>query len=158
MKKIIPSLISGIFCMSLIGCNQSGNEIVKIVEERDSLRMTLAEHHSRLKSMNEMISTINLALDSISTEEGLLFVSPSEEFPINRDDALKNLERFEMVVRHQQEKINRLQKSILKDTVSGNLKGLIDHMKLQLQEKDVQIAHLKEELLKKNVDIDKLRR
>jgi hypothetical protein len=144
--------------MSLIGCNQSGNEIVKIVEERDSLRMTLAEHHSRLKSMNEMISTINLALDSISTEEGLLFVSPSEEFPINRDDALKNLERFEMVVRHQQEKINRLQKSILKDTVSGNLKGLIDHMKLQLQEKDVQIAHLKEELLKKNVDIDKLRR
>lgn len=158
MKKIIPSLISGIFCMSLIGCNQSGNEIVKIVEERDSLRMTLAEHHSRLKSMNEMISTINLALDSISTEEGLLFVSPSEEFPINRDDALKNLERFEMVVRHQQEKINSLQKSILKDTVSGNLKGLIDHMKLQLQEKDVQIAHLKEELLKKNVDIDKLRR
>lgn len=138
-------------------CNQSGNEVAKIVAERDSLRIASQQQSERLASINKMVTTINTALDSISEEEGLLFIDPKSEFPIRPVDALRNLDRYESVLRHYQEKIARLQASIKDSGNDAEVLELVEHMRHQLAEKDAQIASLREELSKKDVDIEKLR-
>ncbi len=144
----------------LISCNNSTGEIVRLVSERDSLRQENSLQERRLKRIDMMLSTLNNAVDSIANEEGLLFVNVDSEIPINRNDALKNVERFEQVVKHQHERIRKLELQLSADDVIEDDKstGLLALMKSQLAEKDRQISYLKNELSKKNVDIERLRR
>ncbi len=153
MKYLISIFSVLLLCTS---CNQSGSEVAKIVAERDSLRITNQQQSERLSAINEMVTTINTALDSISEEEGLLFIDPNSELPIKRTDALKNLDRYEKVLRHYQDKITKLQSTIKNNKGEAGVSELVEHMKLQLAQKDAQIASLREELSKKDVDIEKL--
>lgn len=142
--------------ISFSACNNSSDKVVEIIEERDSLRTAYEQQNERMKLVDEMIKSINTALDSISIEEGLLFTSENEEIPIKKNDVLRNLERYEQVLRHQQNRINELD-SIFSRGGNAGMRKLVDHMKAQLAEKDAQIENLRTELSKKNVDINRLR-
>lgn len=145
-----------IFLVSGCGGNSTG-EIIKLVSERDSLRMASEAQQKRIAEIGKMMVTINSALDSVAIEEGLLFISHSDEMPVRRDDVLKNLERYELVLRHQQQRIQQLEDSLESDSMNVDFYNMVAHMKAQLAQKDIQIASLREELSKKNVDIERLR-
>lgn len=142
----------------LCGCRQQGGDIMKLVEERDSLKAKAEHVEQRLSDVTGMVATLNSALDTISVEEGLLFVSRNSDAQMSRTDAIKNLERFETVVRHQQERIAQLEADLNKQGSDGGMQGLVEHMKQQIAGKDAEIANLKKELQNKDVDIAKLRR
>lgn len=169
MKIYIYNLI----CLSLTvilittimtGCRNDG-KVINLVEERDSLKAAYEVQRQRLSAIDGMISTINGALDSIAIEEGMLFMNKSEETPVSRNDVLQNLERYEQVLRNQQNKIRQLENLLAtnKDIKEGNgkngdLQELVRHMKVQLEDKDAQINRLRIELSKKDVNISQLRR
>lgn len=162
MKKRIKNLCKAIaFPVLLVGfatgCG-NGNEVVRIMEERDSLRKVSEMHDKRLSAIDELLNTINSALDSVYIEEGLLFVGDNDNVPLDKDDALRNLERYERVLRNQQERIKQLERSFFLNADYPDLQSLTEHMKMQLAEKDAQIAMLRSELSKKDVDIAKLRK
>lgn len=142
----------------LYGCGGSTNEIVQLVSERDSLRQVNKLNEIRWNSINEMLTVVNSTVDSISMEEGLIFVSGNGESQITRMEALKNLERFESLVLKQHERIKDLEYELHGNAaLDSNSLGVISLLKSQLLEKDRQIAYLKNELQKKDVDISKLR-
>lgn len=147
--------VAVMFC----GCNGSNGDIMQLVAERDSLKATIEKQKDDLNAINVLVTTINQSLDSISVQEGLVFVSNSEK-PVSRIEALKNLERYEYVLNNQREKIDSLENELKKNakTDTKELNGLIAHMKSQLAQKDEQIALLRTELSKKDVNLASLRR
>lgn len=162
MKNIVCNfacvLSVALTCLVLKGCGGSTNEIVQLVSERDSLRQVNKLNEIRWSSINEMLSVVNSTVDSISIEEGLIFVSGNGESQITRMEALKNLERFESLMLKQHKRIKDLESELHGNAaLDSNSVGVISLLKSQLLEKDRQIAYLKSELQKKDVDIAKLR-
>lgn len=139
------------------GCRGDG-KVLDLVEERDSLKAAYDAQRQRLSAIDGMLSTINRALDSVAIEERLLFVNKSKETPVSRTDVLQNLERYEQVLRHQQNKIRQLEGLLSNGKGDAGLQDLIEHMKGQLAGKDAQINRLRAELSKKDVNISQLRR
>lgn len=153
-------LLAGASLLVAISCNNSGGDLMKLVEERDSLKAKTEKAEQQLKAINGMVATLNTALDSISAEEGMLFTSSNPEVQMNRADALKNLERFEGVVRHQQQRIAQLEASLAAQNQKPdeNMQGLVNNLKAQIASKDAEIAHLRKQLQDKDVNIAQLRR
>lgn len=139
------------------GGSDSTQAVISLVAERDSLRHENEASRKKLELVTDMIETINLALDSISEQENLLFIYPRSEGTVTRDDALKNLARYERVLKHQQEKIAQLQSESRINEGVQDMSGMIAMLQQQLNVKNKQIQQLKEELNKKDVDINKLR-
>lgn len=144
-----------ILCLS--GCGNTSSEVLKIVAERDSLRTAAHAQKERIDHIDRLMTTINSALDSVATEESLLFISGSDELPVKREDVIRNLERYELVLWHQQMRIRQLEDSLRRDSVDSDFSNMVVHLKVQLAQKDMQIAAMREELSKKNVDIERLR-
>ncbi len=160
-SKTFCCVIAWIMAQILASCNSgdSSGAILKLVAERDSIKELSELQMRKLDVINEMISTINSALDSISAEENMLFVNPlASEIPISRNDALRNLERYERVLQHQQQRIASLDRNFMANGDNPEMQGMIEMMRQQLAAKDNQIAKLREELSKKNVDIARLQR
>lgn len=146
--------------LGILSCNQSASKYTRLVEERDSLKLENEIQTKNLNSIVEMIDTINSVLDSITLEEGMLFLAPTKEVKYSKSKTLRDLDRFEHVLRHQQRRIDKLD-SLLSLNVNNNQSGmriLIANLKLELEKKDVQIAKLRNELSRKDVDISRLRK
>ena len=142
------------FC--LISCVNSNREIIKLVDERDSLRQVILAQGAKLDNYGNTIETLNATLDSIAYQENILF-SINGEQPITKEDVKHNLMRFETLLKRQGDKIDQLEKQLQesKDSNAHSL-SLISHLKEQLKEKNEQIAQLQEEIKKKNVDLARL--
>lgn len=161
MKNKIGLLIlvaaSGIALM--VSCGTPSSRYNKVLAERDSLKVENEIQEQNLNSIAEMIDTINSVLNSIAMEEGMLFLTNTREARYAKSRALRDLERFEHVLRHQQDRINELDSllSITDTTKRRSLEMLLSHLKHELSKKDGQIVKLRAELSNKNVDISKLR-
>lgn len=138
-------------------CNNSSDNVIKLVEERDSLRAANEQSMTRLKTIDAMMTTLNSALDSISVEEQMLFVSKNPEVQMSRNDALKNLQRFEAVVRNQQNRITELEAQLAEGNADANTMGIVSRLKAQIASKDAEISQLKRQLQDKDVNISQLR-
>lgn len=164
MKNIILKLMALTWVASLLaGCGNDHSEVIKVVSERDSLQNVADAQGRRLSKIVNILSTLDSALDSIQQEENILFLNSKGEVA-TRSDALDNLARYEMVVRHQQKRIDELEtrmaaRDMEDDPRAHSLEAqsLIANMKNQLAQKNKQIAELRTELEQKNVDIARLR-
>ena len=140
------------------GCGV-GNDAKEGVEaERDSLKALSERQRQDLQEINGVISVINAAFDSIAIAEGLLFGDSHSEVSPTRKSVLANLEMFEQVLQRQHAKIAELDSLVAAGKASEGMKGLVEHMKEQLADKDAQLATLRRELADRNVDISRLRR
>ena len=156
MKIKKSFLLSMCFAVFASSCGNSNSEIMKLVEERDSLLQANREQSERLSGFGETIKTLNETLDSIAYQEKMIFVN-NREMPITKDDVRYNLMRFEAVLKKQADKIQNLEKQLVesKDSNMQSL-SLVSHLKQQLSVKNRQIEQLKKELENKNIDIARL--
>lgn len=155
-SKILIILAISSISFVLFSCGNSNKEIMKLVEERDSLRQAKKVQDEKLVTYGRTIETLNATLDSVAYQEKMLFIN-NGEMPITKDDVKHNLLRFEALLKKQSEKIKQLEKLLAESNDSNtNSLSLISHLKEQLNEKNMRIAQLKEELEKKNVDIARL--
>lgn len=156
MRKIIGIIACPLLLLSIYGCGHSNSEIIKLVEERDSLKLANQVQSKELSNYGKMIQVINSTLDSIAMQENLIFVS-NDETPLTKESVEYNLMRFETILNRQKEKIDQLEKQLKEqETDDGSSFGLIAHLREQIEVKDKQIAQLRGELAKKNVDIARL--
>ena len=159
MKKRLKNVMAmGIVSLALYSCGNSNSEYVKLVEERDSLRLAKKVQDEKLGNYSKTIETLNATLDSIAYQEKMLFVNNGEN-PVTKEDIKHNLMRFEALLKKQSEKINLLEKQLAESNdANANSLSLISHLKEQLNAKNKEIAQLKEELEKKNVNIAQLQK
>lgn len=150
---------------AMTACSGTGNsEVIRVVSERDSLRQVTAMQERRLAQINDVMTTLGEALDSVQQQEHLLFLNPSGEGTASRADALNNLNRFETVLRAQQRHIDDLEKKLAEantdtpdNAPSPQAETLIANLRQQLSQKDEMIAQLRTQLEAKDVDITRLR-
>lgn len=158
MRNLIITVYPIFIVLLLIcSCGNSNSEIMKLVEERDSLRQIAQKQEERLDIYGKTIETLNETLDSVAYQEHMIFTNNNSEVPITKENVKHNLMRFETLLKKQADKIQQLEK-LLSESNDSNTQSLslISHLKEQLNTKNIQIAQLKEELEKKNVDITRL--
>lgn len=155
MYYLIICISFAMLCMS--SCVNSGGNLLKIVEERDSLRKANENQASLLENYINTVDVLNATLDSIATQENMIFLGEGE-MPVTKEDVKHNLMRFESILKQQEEKIRRLETALAasKDSTNKSLQ-LIAHLKEQIRIKSIQIEELNAELEKKNVDLALLR-
>ena len=158
MISKITTFLSMCFVSTLIcSCGNSGSKVMKLVEERDSLRQINREQGESLDRYSKTIEILNETLDSIAYQENMIFFNNNEELPITKENVKHNLMRFEALLKKQNDKIRQLENQLSESNDSNAQSlNLISHLKEQLNAKNIQIAQLKEELEKKNVDITRL--
>lgn len=145
---------AGMFLFS--GCGNSNKEIMRLIEERDSLRDTNESQASKLNNYGKTIEMMNATLDSIAIQEKMLFVGNQEQ-PVTKENVKHNLMRFEALLKKQEEKIRQLEQRLVASNDSNTQSlNLIAHLREQINTKNIQIARLKAEVEKKNVDISRL--
>lgn len=153
IAKIKIALVLSSISFVLYSCGNSNKEILKLVEERDSLRQAQKVQEGKLDNYSKTIETLNATLDSIAYQEKMLFIS-NGEIPVTKEDVKHNLMRFEALLKKQGEKIKLLEKQLAESNDSNTHSlSMIAHLKNQLNEKNLRIAQLMGELEKKNVSI-----
>lgn len=156
IAKIKIALVLSSISFVLYSCGNSNKEILRLVEERDSLRQAQKVQEGKLDNYSKTIETLNATLDSIAYQENMLFIS-NGEIPVTKEDVRHNLMRFEALLKKQGEKIKQLEKQLAESNDSNTHSlSLIAHLKEQLNEKNLRIAQLMGELEKKNVSIARL--
>lgn len=156
IAKIKIALVLSSISFVLYSCGNSNKEILRLVEERDSLRQAQKVQEGKLDNYSKTIETLNATLDSIAYQENMLFIS-NGEIPVTKEDVRHNLMRFEALLKKQSEKIKLLEKQLAESNDSNTHSlSLIAHLKEQLNEKNLRIAQLMGELEKKNMSIARL--
>lgn len=155
MYKNTAYIFSVIIILSTIACNNS-DSVLKLIEERDSLKSINKSQTERLNNYGQTIETLNATLDSIAIQENMIFRGKGD-MPVTKDDIRHNLMRFEYLLKSQEQKIRMLEKKLAQSKDSTNQSiSLIAHLKRQIEAKNIQIANLKAELENKNVSIAQL--
>lgn len=156
IAKIKIALVLSSISFVLYSCGNSNKEILRLVEERDSLRQAQKVQEGKLDNYSKTIETLNATLDSIAYQENMLFIS-NGEIPVTKEDVRHNLMRFEALLKKQSERIKLLEKQLAESNDSNTHSlSLIAHLKKQLNEKNLRIAQLMGELEKKNMSIARL--
>lgn len=157
MRTSNAAFIAVLAASLLWGCGQSGSDktMMELIHERDSLRQENQEQCERLTSINRLMTTINLAVDSIAESEGLLFINPDGEGRISRDNALNQLNNYEMLIKRQQQELRDMRLRLGED--NKDVDGIIKVMKQQLDAKDKMIEQLRAQLAQKDIDINRLK-
>lgn len=148
---------------ALTGCNQEEKpqvDVLSLIAERDSIQSINAEQQRELEELNLFVTTISSSLDSIATQESLLFVNTDPERSLTRKDMRERIEALEQLIGRQRSRIEALEDSLkLRSTNSENLtelQNIIAFLKVQLGEKDKEIAKLREDINNKNKRITRL--
>lgn len=158
MKRITIIASLAIFILNITSCGVSTSEMMKLEEERDSLKKEMEFQATTLNEYSMAIDVLNETLDSIAEEEQMIFINNGET-PLTKDDVRQNLLRFDALLKKQEAKILELEQklSASQDSLSQTHK-LIAHLKQQIAQKNQQISTLQEEVEKANVTIADLRK
>ncbi len=136
-------------------------DVPALIAERDSIRSINDQQQQQLDELNLFVTTISSSLDSIATQESLLFVSSDPERTLTKKDIRERIEALEQLIGRQRQRITALEDSIRLRGMGDSLKldkfqSIISFLKVQLGEKDKEIAKLREDVSRKNKRITKL--
>lgn len=148
-KKIL--LVS--FAVALLSaCGNSNDNSISLKLKNDSI---LEEN----VNLNTFIDKVAWSMDSLVRGERMLLKTQPEGTPLTpRQQIAANLKVYEEIVNRQRDRIAEMEAE-LKDSKSAHAKSMatiVNVMKLQLAEKDKEIAMLKEELESKDFSIERL--
>ena len=157
MKKRWIDLILG-SCFIMCGCNHGKME--KLQQQMDSLQAVIDYNHAQMDEMDEVMNLISNSLDSISMQEGLLYVVQNEESgqPGYKKKMLQQLDMFSSLVERQRIQLESLQDSLRnKETKrSKELNNVISYLSAELAKKDQTIKQLQNDLTKNKIKITEL--
>lgn len=160
MKKQLFGIIVLVTAVTIASCSSNNGESEALQARVDSLSKVNQKQGEDLKNMSSFVTTISMSLDSIKLYEDSLLRTSSPEGPkMTKEQVKLNLEKLMKVLERQQQQLADLRKQL--ETAKGanaeEMKKLVDFYEEQLKAKDAQIANLRGELDKKNVDISRLR-
>lgn len=142
--------------LCLAACGNSA-EVSRLTSELDSLRSQNQSQQVSLNNYLTAIETINATLDSLDIQDKLIFMSDGEA-TTSRDKVLANLDRFELIIVKQQQKVRELERELQKSPRENEAAtALVQRLQQQVASKSAEIARLKDEIENKNADISRLR-
>lgn len=155
--SIVSGLTIAYASVLLLSCNNNG-EVEKLNKKIDSLERVDANRQKELMEVTDFITVISDGLDSIASQEDMLFTNKGKEgILVDREQLKSNLEMFENMLSRQKQRINQLNDSLkAKGVKIDKLNNLVSFLNKQLDEKNRELKTLKEELGKGKVAITQL--
>ena len=154
MKKVF--VFGGLFALmcTMIACGDK----TKSNPEADSLRTQLSAQMEEMDEMNLFLDAVNMSMDSVVNMEGTVLRTTGESPLSRKEQILKNVEAYKLILQQQRERLDILEKK-LKDNnaYAGKMQKTIAALKQQLEEKDQAIIKLSEELEQRNFQIEELK-
>ena len=155
MMKKLSYLALSLVTICLFSC---GNKSAADQAHVDSLETSLAESNANNQQLNEFLTVVATALDSIEMQESQLYNTGSESPVPNQAKIKSQLNQLKATLQSQRERIGQLEKQMKLDSDNAKkLQRVITALKNQLTEKEKQIASLEEEIAGKNITINGLR-
>ena len=154
MKKLSYLALS-LVTICLFSC---GNKSAADQAHVDSLETSLVESTADNQQLNEFLTVVATALDSIEMQETQLYNTGSESPVPNQAKIKSQLSHLKETLKSQRERIGQLEKQMKLDADNAKkLQRVVTALKNQLADKEKQIASLEEEIADKNITIDGLR-
>ena len=154
MKKLSYLALS-LVTICLFSC---GNKSAADQAHVDSLETSLVESTADNQQLNEFLTVVATALDSIEMQETQLYNTGSESPVPNQAKIKSQLSHLKETLKSQRERIGQLEKQMKLDADNAKkLQRVVTALKNQLTDKEKQIASLEEEIADKNITIDGLR-
>ena len=158
MKRFIIALAVPLVMLS--ACQEKKVEQVKTNDSsvRDSLQRVINQKDDEI---NDMMSTLNQIMDGfrlINQAEGKMEVLKSGETATDNTEAIRStIKEITDAMQHNRELINKLRQQVRESSVRGDqIRGTLNNMMMQLNEKDEQLKNLQTELDQKNIHITEL--
>ena len=158
MKRFIIALAVPLVMLS--ACQEKKVEQVKTNDSsvRDSLQRVINQKDDEI---NDMMSTLNQIMDGfrlINQAEGKMEVLKSGETATDNTEAIRStIKEITDAMQHNRELINKLRQQVRESSVRGDqIRGTLNNMMMQLNEKDEQLKNLQTELEQKNIHITEL--
>ena len=126
--------------------------------EADSLRNVISGQSVEIDNLNLFLDAVNASMDSVINMEGGILRKISEN-PNARGHIMQNIEAYKLILQRQRDRINTLEEKLKNG--EGNATRMLQtiaSLKKQLDEKDKAIVELTQELGKRHVDIQNLKK
>jgi len=159
MKKQLLFLVISVMMLAA-GCNQKNEEIAQLKAKNDSLTAVVYAKDTTVISFVNAFNEIQSNLDSIKMKEKIISKNAegSSEIKTRTKDQINN--DINLIYKLQLEnraKVSSLRSQLKKSGAhSAELNEMINNLTKQIEDKDVQIAQLKEDLAKVNVMVTDL--
>ncbi|MBQ7511204.1 MAG: hypothetical protein IJU11_00495 [Prevotella sp.] len=155
MKKLSYFVLT-IAAATLFSCG--GKTDSELQSQVDSLQKALDERTADYQNVEEALTVISSAVDSINMQQSAIF-NPSKESPApNAEQIKKDLAQFKETLKQQRQRIAQLEGQLKNsDANSKKLQSVIAALEMQLADKELQIAALEQEVSEQNLTIDDLR-
>ncbi len=154
MKKLIFLFIA---TAAFFASCTDGPKKSDLITANDSLRNVIA---SRDAALDEMISAINVVEEgfkAISEAQGRINLDAATTEQSKVSSLQKSIKFISETLQRNKQRIAELEEKLLNSqSLSKQLRSMVEKLKSELQEKNKQIAALQQELSQKNIHIDEL--
>ncbi len=121
-----------------------------LVREKDSLSSNMAE-------LQDLIGSVTTSLDSIDSQEGLLFVSNEDGTKANKKQIMERLQNYKDLLARQREQLAKLEQQANSDKANiREFRVIIGRLRQEIRDKENRIAELENDLNNRKKDIAQL--
>ena len=155
MKKLF---IFAMCAIALASCNEGAKKAeAQARAERDSLNQVIAQKDDEINDMMTTLIDIEEGFREITEAQNRVTLAKSGEGTNTKQRIAENFQFIQSMMQQNKELINKLKQQVRESTVKGGqLKKIIDNRTQQMEEKDKQLAALREELDRKDIHIAQL--
>lgn len=153
------SLLSRIGCIALTVSvlASCGNSTSNSNSDVDSLRTIIEQQKEQIAISQQFTDAICTSMDSIVNSNGIIFKS-TEDAPLSKARVTENIKAVQSIIENQRNRIAQLEEQLNNTNQSWaqKMKGVLEQMNRQLEEKDAEIAKLQQMVNDGNVRIEDL--
>lgn len=152
MKKLFVLFSAVAF---LASCNMgpkgpTKEEYDALVREKDSLTTHMGE-------LQDLIGSVTTSLDSIDTQEGLLFVNNEDGTKATKKQIIDRIQNYKDLLARQRDQLAKLESQAKSDKASiREFRVIIGRLRQEIHDKENRIAELENDLTNKKKDIAQL--
>ena len=152
MKKLFILFAAGAL---LASCTQKPQgptqaEYDALAQEKDSLATQMTE-------LQDLIGSVTASLDSIDTQEGLLFVNNEDGTKASKRQLMDRIQNYKDLLARQRTQLEKLENQAKSDKANiRELRTIIGRLRQEIHDKEVRIAELENDLTNRKKDIAQL--
>ncbi len=143
---ILSAAFSGAVVLSFQACG--GNQTEALQSQVDSLTATIEQQSQDLDFYQSCLFLISDGLDSIAkADDNLMVAATNKEKTVTRESIKQDLNAYADLLTRQRERIGQLEQQMAQGGKERErLRGLIDMLNKQIEEKDAKIQKLQEKI------------
>ena len=155
MKKLV---FLAVCALAVASCTDGVKQAQLAAEmQRDSLNQIIAQKENEITDMMTTLSDIEEGFREITEAQSRVTLAKQGEGTNSAQRIRENMQFIQSTMKQNKELINKLKQQVREGSVkSDQLKKIVENLTQQMEEKDRQLAALREELDKKDIHIAEL--